>query len=298
MSVQAKSFSEKIVPLSAKDQWRPIRNIRSLVFIVVRDILDEEFMKTSLDKLIRDHIPLLGSRVKPSGADGLLQYHSISPFPNSYEIFRWSVSNVGSTIEETKLVPEQNSQKGVTILPDVTGLESSWIPTDWPVLRRQDTPETPLLLVHLTYYTNATVISINLPHCVGDQLGYGSVIRSWTDIMKGKEPLPFIDLPEGALDGSKRISKKELYKKYEYRLKTKRDRAEILMGIIPELVARSQETRCIIFFPVGILERLRERWRKELQAKYGSEAVNITNGDVIAGIIIKVWHPHSSVFLD
>ncbi|KAM0254575.1 hypothetical protein ACHAQJ_006610 [Trichoderma viride] len=211
MSIQAKSFSEKVIPLSAKDQWRPIRNIRSLVFIVVRDILDGEFMKSSLEKLIRNHIPLLGARIKPSGIDDQLQYHLISPFPTNYEIFGWSVSNVGSTIGEKNLVPEQNSQKGITMLPDVTVLEPCWIPADWPVLRKQDKPETPLLLVHLTCYTDATVVSVNLPHCVSDELGYGSVISSWIDVMKGKEPLPFINLPEDALGGDKNISKERIF---------------------------------------------------------------------------------------
>lgn len=289
MSVKTKSFNERIIPLSPKDQWRPISNIRSLVFIVVRDILDGDFMKAALDKLIRNHIPLLGARVKPSGPDGWLQYHHISPFPDNYEIFRWSVSNVASTLGEANLVPDPNVQKGITILPDVTVLEPCWIPADWPVKRSLEKPDTPLLLVHLTYYTDATVVSVNLPHCVSDQLGYGSVLNAWIDVMKGKEPRPFIELPEDALDGEKDISKKELYKKYEYRLRTKAERAEVLMGIVPELIVRSKEIRCILFLPVTIITTLRDRWRRELKAKYGADAADITNGDVVVGVIAKVW---------
>lgn len=295
MSVKTKSFSEKIIPLSAKDQWRPINNIRSLAFFVVRDILDGEFMRASLDKLIRNHIPLLYAQVKPSGADGWLQYHLTSPLPDKHEAFGWSVSNVASTLEETNLVPDQNPQRGVTILPDITVLEPCWIPADWPVCRDQDKPDTPLLLVHLTYYTNATVVAINLPHCVSDQIGYGSVIRSWIDIMKGKEPLPFIELPEDGLDGDKDISIKELHKKYEFRLRTKRERAEVLMGIVPELVIRSKETRCILFLPVVVINGLRDRWKKELKGKYGSDAVDITNSDVVVGVVAKVCCAHSSL---
>lgn len=288
MSVETKS-SETVIPLCAKDQWRPISNIRSLAFIVVRDILDGDFMRESLDKLITEHIPLLGSRIKSSGTDGWLQYHLISPPPDNYKIFGWSVSNVGSTLKESKLVPDQDSQKGITILPDVTALESCWIPTDWPILRNQDKPETPLLLVHLTYYIDATIVAVSLPHCVSDQLGLGSVLSSWTDIIKGKEPLPFIDLPEGALEGDKTISKKELRKKYEFRLKTKADRAGVLMGIVPELVIRPKETRCTLYFPIELIAGIRDRWQKEIQEKFGTKAASITNGDAIAGIIVKVY---------
>lgn len=288
MSVQTISPNEKVIPLCAKDQSQPIDNIRSLVFIVVRDILDGDFMKASLDKLITEHIPLLRSRIKPSGPNGWLQYHLISPLPDNYEIFGWSVRNVGSTIGETKLVPEQNSQKGIAILPDVTVMESCWIPADWPILRIQDKPGTPPLLVHLTYYTDATVVAINLLHCVSDQLGLGSILGSWTDIMKDKEPLPFIDLPEGALGGDKTASKKELHKTYESQLKTKTDRAEVVTESVPEQVTYSEETRCTLYFPVDLITGIRNRWQKEIQAKFGTEAAKITNGDVVFGIIIKV----------
>lgn len=281
--------SEKVIPLCAKDQWRPISNIRSLAFIVVRDILDGEFMRESLDKLITEHIPLLGSRIKPSGIDGCLHYHLISPPPDNYKTFGWSVSNIGSTLGESKLVPEQSSHKEITILPDVTVLESCWIPTNWPILRNQDKPETPLFLVHLTYYADATVIAVSLPHCVSDQLGLGSVLSSWTDIIKGKEPLPFIELPESALEGDKTISQKELRRKYEFRLKTKADRAGVLMGIVPELVIRPKETRCTLYFPIEVIAGIRERWQEEIQAQFGTKAASITNGDAIAGIIVKVY---------
>lgn len=288
MSVETKP-SEKIIPLCAKDQWRPIDNIRSLAFIVVREVLDGDFMKQSLDKLITEHIPLLSARIKPSGKDGWLQYHLPSPLPKQYETFGWSVSNVGSTFREAKLLPEQDSQRGIAILPDVTTLETRWIPAAWPILRNQDKPETPLLLVHLTCYTDATIIAVSLPHCVSDQMGLGSVVSSWTDIMRGRDPLPYVDLAEGALEGDRSISKKELRKKYEFRLKTKADRAGVMMGIVPELVLHPKETRCTLYFPVEVVAEIRDRWQREIQARFGTEAANITNGDAIAGIIVKVY---------
>ncbi|KAL6854500.1 hypothetical protein J3F83DRAFT_484826 [Trichoderma novae-zelandiae] len=291
MSVKPKAVDEKIIPLSAKDQWRPINNIRSLLFIVVRDILDANFMKTALDKLIRQHIPLLGARIK-TREDGWLEYHLTTPFPANHKLFGWSTTTVSTTLEQTNLVPEHNPQRGITILPDVTALEPRWIPAHWPILRCQDTPDTPLLLVHLTCYTNATVVATNLPHCVSDQMGYGSVLNAWIDIMKGREPLPFIDIPPDGLDGDKDISTKELFRKYTYRLRTKRERTEVLMGIVPELVVRSKETRCILFLPVDVVTGLRDRWRKELKGKYGAEATDITNGDVVVGIIAKFANMH------
>ncbi|PTB63412.1 hypothetical protein BBK36DRAFT_1126585 [Trichoderma citrinoviride] len=291
MGDKPKPIDEKINPLSAKDQWRPINNIRSLLFIVVRDILDEQLMKSSLDKLIREHIPLLGARIK-TRADGWLEYHLTTPFPPNHKLFGWSTTTISQTLEQTNLVLDHDPRRGITILPGVTNLEPRWIPSHWPVLRCQDTQDTPLLLVHLTYYKNATIVATNLPHCVSDQMGYGSVLNAWIDIMKGRQPLPFIDIPPDALDGDRDIPTKELFKKYEYRLRTKRERAEVLMGIVPELIVRSKETRCILFLPVGVVSGLRDRWRRELKGKYGGEAADITNGDVIVAIIAKFANMH------
>lgn len=62
-----------ITPLEPKGQWMPIDNIRTMVFIVVREILDEGALRDALDNLIRNHLPILGAGIESnSKARGLV----------------------------------------------------------------------------------------------------------------------------------------------------------------------------------------------------------------------------------
>jgi hypothetical protein len=55
----------QIIPLKPLDQWRPLENIQTFLFLVVREKLEETAMQDSLDRLIRDHLPILGARIEP-----------------------------------------------------------------------------------------------------------------------------------------------------------------------------------------------------------------------------------------
>lgn len=70
--------------------------------------------------------------------------------------------------------------------------------------------------------------------------------------MKGEQPLPFLEVSPEALQGSTTLSKEEMCKKKgAFRLKTRREQVQILMGIAPELVRYSKEERRTVFFPGG-----------------------------------------------
>lgn len=54
--------NSKLIPLEPIDQWQPIDIIRTIVFLVVREVLNENTMHSALDRLIRNHLPILGAR--------------------------------------------------------------------------------------------------------------------------------------------------------------------------------------------------------------------------------------------
>lgn len=58
------SSDSKIIPLEPIDQWIPIDNIRTFVFLVVREALNKEAMRDALDRLTRNHLPILGARLE------------------------------------------------------------------------------------------------------------------------------------------------------------------------------------------------------------------------------------------
>ncbi|KAK5995957.1 Acetyltransferase BOT5-like protein [Cladobotryum mycophilum] len=285
-------MDKKVIPLLPQDQWRPIHNVRSLVFFLVREVLDQELMRNSLDTLIKEHLPILGARLQQR-KDGGLEYHFETPFPENHHLFSWSSSSVSSTIEEARLVPDQDTARDKIIFSaNLNALESHWVPSDWPLQRNLEKPDTPLLLVHLTRYTNATVVGTNLPHCVSDQMGYGSVIRAWIQVMRGKQPAPFLNPAPEEFQAREEFSMKELRKKGTFRLKTKGEKTRTLMGIVPELIKHPKEERKTIFFPVDVVQGLKERWDESLKAEYGVDVPSITNGDVIVGVLTKMANIH------
>ena len=279
----------KVIPLDPIDQWRPINNIRSLLFFIVPKLLDENLLRASLDGLIRYHIPILGARIKASGIKGSLEYHLPEPFPDGYSLFRWSKSSVSSTLAATQLLPVVDNPKCiVTWGPSIARLEDAWSPSDWPTERKYEDPDTPLLLVHITSYVDTTVIATNLPHAVSDQMGYASMIEAWLQVAGGEDPVQFLQQRQDMLRGGYDLPVQELRKKGHFRLATKHEQFRTLLGLLPELIRQPKEERRLMLLSGPLITRLRDRNNAILAARHGPESPLLTNGDVISSILLKV----------
>ena len=282
----------KVIPLEPKDRWRPIDNIRSMLFFIFRDAaLDGDALRNALDRLVRDHLPILGARIAPrKGKPELLDYHLPTPFPADYALFQWSDKAVDSALEAGRLLPkETSSESGPFFGPStVPELESQWTPPDWPRERKFEKPNTPLLLVHTTHYTDAAVLALSLPHAVADQMGYASMIRAWLQLVAGQVPVPFLELSPGALDGKKEFPLKELRRRNMFRVTNKAERTVVVTSFIPDLVASSKDARRLLFLPATVIENMRDRYNDDLRTKHGEDTVPLTNGDVICGLLAKV----------
>jgi hypothetical protein len=276
----------QLVPLKPLDQWRPLDNIRSLLFLVVRENLNEEAMRDSLDRLIRDHLPILGARIEPKKTD--LEYRLPKPFPPAYLLFQWTNNSVTSSLEDINLLPRgPPSTSGPFFAPaNIPDMEREWMPSTWPVERKYERPNAPLLFVHITKYTDSTIVALNIPHAVSDQLGFGSMINAWMSILQGEAPPEFLKVSLNALDGPK-LSQRELRMKGKYRILSSREQATKLIPFIPSFVRDSKEIRKTLFLPVEFVDGLRERCMGEIKAKYGEEAATLSNNDVITAILAK-----------
>jgi Transferase family len=286
----AEPVHSRVVPLPAMDQWRPIDQIRVLAFFVVRQTLDTKLLQSSLNKLIRNHLPILSARIRPTGKDGILQYHVPETIPEDYTLFEWSAATVRSDISASLGSLSTAKSDGPIILgPQIPDLERQWTPSDWPVTRRQERPDCPLLLVHVTHYSkDATVIAMNLPHAVGDMMGYASLVRAWLQVAAGEEPMPFLELEPNRLDGPQDLPPADLRKKGQYRLMSKKERIQLISGFVPELMAHPKEARHTIFFPFFTIEGLRKRCNESLKAKHGLETPLLSNADILSSLLVKV----------
>jgi hypothetical protein len=276
----------QIIPLKPLDQWRPLENVRSLLFLVVRENLDENAMRDSLNRLIRDHLPILGARIEFKKTD--LEYCLPNSFPPAYSLFEWTSRTVDSSLEDTNLLPRgPQSDSALSFAPsNIPQMEKEWTPSSWPVERKYEQPNAPLLFVHITKYTNSTVVALNIPHCVSDQLGFASLISAWMSVLKGEAPPEFLELPLDALDGPK-LSQKELRKKGTYRILSGREQATKFIPYISEFARFTKEIRRTLFFPTEVVDNLRQLCMDKLKARYGEQAATLSNADVITAILAK-----------
>lgn len=279
----------KIIPIEPMDQWLPIDQIRTFLFLVVPEILNEEAMRVALDRLIRNHLPILGARVEVS-KDGGLAYRLPKSFAADYRLFQWSNDSVESSFADAQLLPDMaQAECDISYGPcSIPELERAWTPSTWPPERKYEAPDTPLLLVHVTKYADATVVSLNIPHMVVDQMGLGSLITAWMQIVKGETPAEFLQLEPGALDGLKNPSKEVLRKKNTYRIMRKSEKAKGVMNHVPDIILHRKETRRLLFLPIKLVESLRDRHSQALKTKYGEETPPLTSNDVIAALLMKL----------
>lgn len=301
--VKSKSFKstatarpgDKLIPLGNLDSYRPLDSIRTICFFIVRHKLDETLMRESLDKTIREQIPILGARIEGKiGPNERQRYRLPQPFPDDYELFKWSSKSVAKSLDEANILPPTKDPKSVVIwgrpIPEI---EKDLSPDseDWPVERKFERPGCPMLLVHLTKYTDATVVATNLPHAVCDQMGYGSFVRAWMQVAKGETPPKFLELEPDELSGSK-LSQEELRRKGTYRVPTGLERLSAMVGYGPETMKQPDEDRRLAFLPAPMVARLKEKCQEEIQKKYGGEMMHLSSADVIAGIVAKLGHLH------
>ncbi|KAJ6140212.1 BCL5p [Penicillium samsonianum] len=280
----------QLIPLEPPDQWVPVNNIRSIVFMVVREILNEGAMRDALDHLIRDHLPILGARLETNSRNGDLAYRVPDSFSAAYNLFQWSNQIDDSSLAAAQVLPETpQADSGPFYGPcSIPELEKKWTPSTWPKERRFEKPDTPLLLVHITKYTDATVVTLNLPHAVSDQMGFASLIIAWIQVIKGETPTEFLKLQPGVLDGLKNMSKKELRKKGTLRIMSNSDKIRYIIGLLPDLILNPEETRRTLFLPVKLVEELRDRHTQTLKSEHGEDTVALTSGDIVTAILAKL----------
>ncbi|KAF3800072.1 hypothetical protein GCG54_00015450 [Colletotrichum gloeosporioides] len=284
---ESSTTSGQILHLDPKDQWKPIDYIRNIVFFILRHPVREDILRTSLDNLIRNHLPILGSKIQSDGKQGGLFCQLPTPSHDGL-LFGWSSRRVQTTLAASQLLPASNisGSQGVIWGKSIVDLEKEWTPTTWPRARYEDKPDTATFLVHLTKYEDATVVCTNIPHAIVDQLGFSSFVRAWLQVARGEKPAQFLQLERGALDGPKDISEKELQRKATYRVTTAKERAGILLGFIPELILQPSETRRLLVFPEDLIANLREKHQAKIALTHGTK-LQLTNGDIVAALLLK-----------
>ncbi|RSL47243.1 hypothetical protein CEP54_013486 [Fusarium duplospermum] len=288
-----------VPPVTYLDRYpNPVDRLRSRTFFIIPNKLDNEVLKNALDRLIRNYWRKLGARLVLSPATKLLEYHVPSSFDENYALFNWSSTTNGESIWKVEelsafLSPSQN----VSFLPSMDVIDRLFRPSDWPFERKDEPPNAPLLYVHLTIFSDASVLVISCPHVLADQFGVANIVKAWLKVAKGEAPpdmLGYRDdvLPPGhpIFDFIDKESRKGMM-----RARGKRDQTAVMAGIVLDLVKARKEESPVVFIPLQLVERLRERTSKALAEKDESTP-DISNGDMLTAIFTKMTRQDRSEY--
>ena len=285
-----------VADLPITDHHLPLPNIRTRTCFVVKARLDEDAMKNALDTLIREHWRRLGARLHLNTATGLYQYHTPQTFQPGYELFTWSTATKAGSINAAapklmnKPLPEDcEGESGVAFLPCTTAYDAEFHPSWWPY-EYSDTPaDMPMMYFHLTFYDDATVIAINVPHLISDQLGLVSMVRGWMGVLDGKTPPSLMEddpLP-ASLKWSEMSNEDKHGQKGQLHVRGFGEYFFVAITFVPEMI-RQTEKDYTIFLPMTLVKSVRGRIEEELEAN-GNKST-ISDQDVLTAIMTKFAH--------
>ncbi|CZR47962.1 uncharacterized protein FPRO_13631 [Fusarium proliferatum ET1] len=280
----------EIMPVSWSDQPNPIPNLRTRTFFITDNPLDEQVLKTGLDKLIRNHWRKLGARIFPSRGDTRLEYHLPHVFPDDYELFKWSSVSAGYSYGETyELSKVLHPGDCVAFLPDMETIDARLRPKDWPYERKDEPPNSPLLYVHLTKFSDGAALAISVPHVFADQGGLANIIKAWLAVIDGKTPPEMTGYKDDVL-GSEKLSNIEAGpgdRIGRMRIRSIKDQALVIGRIALDLIKDRREESRLVFLPIKVVQNLRDKARERSAGKHVL-ASEISNGDIITAIFTKL----------
>jgi hypothetical protein len=280
----------EIIPVSWSDQPNPIPNLRTRAFFITDHPLDEQILKNGLDKLIRNHWRKLGARLSPSHGDTRLEYHLPHVFPDNYELFKWSSVSAGYSYGEAyELSKILHPGDGINFLPAMERIDARVRPHDWPFERKDEPPDSPLLYVHLTRFSDGAVLAMSVPHVFADQGGLANIVKAWLAVIEGKTPPEMMGYKDDVL-GSEKLSNLEAdpgERIGRMRIRSMKDQALVTGRIALDLVKDRKEESRTVFLPMQVVNSLRDKVRERLDGKH-ILASEISNGDIITAIFTKV----------
>ena len=276
----------EIIPAHPSDQFLPIPNTRTRTFFIIRDQLDEHALRDALDRLIRRHWRILGARIVKDPARGY-EYHLPGTFEDGHKLFEWSSSKVDTTVEEALPWLEAPTIDGVSVLPSLEEVDKIFRPASWPFELKNDPEDGPQLYMHLTFFDNVTVLAINTPHVLADQLGTSNLFKAWLGLAAGRDPPPYLHDAIPIDKEYHEYPEEKRYRKGWTRVRKRFERIQVVLGLIPDFIFWPKEQPGMLFLPESMIEELRARFTDELLDKHG-EATKVSRQDVMTAILTKV----------
>ncbi|KNG50040.1 hypothetical protein TW65_02958 [Stemphylium lycopersici] len=179
---------DDVYPLHAFDDTKTLRGILIAWTLCFNDVLDADKLQSSLTELLEiGDWRKLGGRIRLNQA-GALEVHVPRTFTKERPAFSFSNATHDIPIEEhevAKSLPKPNGSVSTWSGPQQTSCLAtrSDAPATLQDLLADDTPQ---ISVHMTSFTNATLVGLSFPHTMMDVMGQSALLQAWSLVLSGR----------------------------------------------------------------------------------------------------------------
>ncbi|KAF5530828.1 succinate-semialdehyde dehydrogenase [Fusarium mexicanum] len=204
--------------------------------------------------------------------------------------FKWSSVSAGYSYGETyELSKILHPGDCVAFLPNMETIDARLRPKDWPYERKDEPPDSPLLYVHLTKFSDGAALAMSVPHVFADQGGLANIVKAWLTVIEGKIPPEMTGYKCDVLGGEKlsNVEVKQIERIGRMRIRSKKDQALVIGRIALDLLKDKKEESRLVFLPKQVVQNLRDKARERLDGKHAL-ASEINNSGIVTAIFTKL----------
>ncbi|KAF9691279.1 hypothetical protein EKO04_010789 [Ascochyta lentis] len=284
---------DDVYPVHVLDDTKTFRGILITWTICFNDALDADKLRSSLARLLElgDWRKIGGRlRLKENGA---LEIHVPPSFTAQRPAFSYSHELINTAVEDHAVAKD---------LPKSDGSVSMWPGPDAfaDFAARPDAPTTledllsgdvPQISVHITSFTNATLVALSWPHTMMDVMGQHAFLDAWSLVLAGRESEvpPVLGAREDTLCA---LVDAPAQRTEELNLKSKQLKGLSMLKFGARmawkmLTGPTPETRTICL-PKETMTKLRLQAQTDLaELSHGGEAPFVSDGDLLAAWTIR-----------
>ncbi|CAA9964402.1 hypothetical protein PTMSG1_07761 [Pyrenophora teres f. maculata] len=181
---------DDVYPVHLLDDTKTFRSILIAWTLCFNDVLDADKLQSSLAKLLETgDWRKLGGRLRRK-ADGTLEIHVPRAFTSSRPAFSYTHDSINTSIQDHELA-------GKLPLSHNGSIKTSPGPTDFNDLAASPSApatiedlfagDVPQISVHITSFTNATLVGLSWPHTLMDVMGQAAFLQAWSTLLAGRE---------------------------------------------------------------------------------------------------------------
>ncbi|CAG5155409.1 uncharacterized protein ALTATR162_LOCUS3648 [Alternaria atra] len=287
---------DDVYPVHVLDDTKTFRSILITWTLCFNDVLDADKLESSLAKLLETgDWRKLGGRLRLK-ADGALEIHVPRAFTSSRPAFSYTHNTIAAPISANELAGKlPKSPNGtITTNPGPTDFNdlatSPSAPTTIEDLLSGDVPQ---ISVHITSFTDATLVGLSWPHTLMDVMGQAAFVQAWSSVLAGREAEvpPVLGAQEDALTA---LTDSATSMSEEYMLKSKQLKGLSFVKFGArfawDMLTGPKPVTQTIHLPKEVVGKLRAQAEKDLaSANNGNEedVPFISDGDILTAFTLR-----------